>query len=294
MKNPRKFFSTSTWLLILYGLATVIYLVWATIPIRAHPQLAETIPGITRTPRATRTPTLSVTPTMTNTPTTTVSATPTSTPLVTESETSQPAATATETATDLSATGTASATPTPTAMITEIATPTLATVALAITKTDFLFSDEDRNNLVSPGDKLLYAITLSNTGEVSAQQLQLEDTLDPNTTLIGGTLKTNKGTVRQGNTADDAQVIIDIGTFAPGERATISLQVSLKAQVNDTQVQNQAVVTFANGTNGVSGQTTVISDDPDTAQTLDSTITPLNGNQPRPASKLFLPLVAHK
>ncbi len=148
--------------------------------------------------------------------------------------------------------------------------------------------------MVSPGDKLLYAITLINTGAAPAQQVQLEDTVDPNTTLIGGTLKSNTGTVRQGNNTGDAKAIIDIGTLAPGGRATISLQVSLKAQVNDTQVQNQAVVTFANEVNGLSEQAIVISDDPDTSQTLDSTVTPLNGNEPRPSNKLFLPLVAHK
>ena len=71
-------------------------------------------------------------------------------------------------------------------------------------------------------------------------------------------------------------------------------QRELNAEVNDTQVQNQAVATFANTVSGSSGQTVALSDDPDTQDLLDPTITPLNGNEPRPPTKLLLPFISAK
>jgi uncharacterized repeat protein (TIGR01451 family) len=136
----------------------------------------------------------------------------------------------------------------------------VASAQLALTKTDFLFSDADQNNLISSGDRLLYVISLSNTGQLAAQQLHFADTLDANTTLLAGTVKTDQGLITQGNSPGDGRVILDLATLAPLARVTVSFQVSINAQVNDTQVQNQAIATFLNAGSGPSGQTAVISD----------------------------------
>ena len=318
MPTPlKKFFSLSTYLVLCYCLVVLLYLAVLTIPTSAEPLGVGTIPGgtatATKTPRppkptSTPTNTATITPlpppttTPTNTPTNTVLPDlPTNTPTQTNSitatatKTPEPSVTATtagvETATPtstatLSSTTTETATPTP--------TPTEADAQLVITKSDFLLSDADGNNLVSSGDKLLYAITIVNIGKGSAQQLHLADTIDPNSALITGLVKTTKGIVSKGNAPGDTGVIIEIDTLAPNERMTVSLQVRIKPAATDTQVQNQAVVTFANLFGGPSGQTVVLSDDPDTSAALDSTITPLNGNQPRPSPRLFLPFVSRK
>ncbi len=320
MKTPRRrLFSTSNCLIVLYCLVTILYFGWAIIPVRARPLLAGTVPTVpTKTPKPTKTPTLvpGATATATDLATATASPAPTNADPATETPTLLPGVTPTATAiataspapTNVDPATTATASPTPTntdaqaATSTPIATanatltptPTVANAVVVLTKAAFLFNDMDQNNLVSPGDKLLYAITLINTGKVPAQQLRLADTLDPNITLVSGTLKTDRGRASQGNNAGYTQVIIEIGTLAPGERATISLQVSINPQINDTQVQNQAIATFAHEVNGLSGQITVMSDDPATTQLSDVTITPLNGNQPRPSRKLFLPFVAQQ
>ncbi len=182
----------------------------------------------------------------------------------------------------------------PTASLVPTPTPTVASAQLSITKTAFLFDDADSNHLVSPGDQLLYVITLSNIGNGPARQLHLIDTLDPNTTLVVGTVKTDQGQVSQGNSAGQPRVVVDIDAFAPGARATVSFQVRIQRQVNDTQVQNQAVATFVNPDDGLNGQTVGLSDDPDTPAALDATITPLNGHPPRPQPKVFLPFIAGK
>jgi len=185
---------------------------------------------------------------------------------------------------------TATATPSPVATL----TPTVASAQLVLSKTDFLFSDADRNNLVSAGDKLLYAVTIINTGQRPAQQLHFVDTLDANTLLVVGTLNTDRGQIGQGNTPGDTRVVLELDRLDPGARVSLSFQVSIKLQVNDTQVQNQAVATFVDADGGPIGQTVVISDDPDTSDALDATVTPLNGNPPHPQPKLFLPFVARK
>lgn len=148
--------------------------------------------------------------------------------------------------------------------------------------------------MVSSGDKLLYAITIVNSGKGAAQQFHFSDSIDPNTALIAGTVKTTKGTITQGNSAGDTDATIEIDTLAPNEQITVSLQVSIKPAATDTQVQNQAIATFVDAAVGPSGQTIVLSDDPDTSDALDTTVTPLNGNTPRPIDKVFLPLIARK
>ncbi|MFN8486441.1 MAG: hypothetical protein U0350_02550 [Caldilineaceae bacterium] len=265
-------------------------------PLLPTPTDTSIPPSPTNTPTGTLlpSPTSSVTPTETDT------ATPTKTPKPSKTVTASPIATETTTATP-----TWTMTPLPSDTVTPEATATANPTAtatltpetkaqLTITNKDFLFNDADNNNLVSPGDKLLYAITVVNAGNATAHQIQIADIPDPNTTLLVGTVKLDKGVISQGNNAGDDRVRITLDSLAPGERALLSLQVSINTQVNDTQVQNQAVATFADTVSGSSDQTVALSDDPDTKEPLDATVTPLNGNQPRPQTKLFLPFIFRK
>lgn len=233
------------------------------------------------------------------------SANPTATPPPSATPVNTPTATNSPTATRVpqttpSATATATAQPnaTPTTTKTVVATPPASTPTpssqsahLVVTLTDFLFEDVDHNNVVSSGDKLLYVIGLKNDGTGPAEGLRIDDSLDPNTMLNVGTVQTNQGIVNKGNRSGDTQVSITYGALAPGSQTIISLQATINSGLQVTQVENQAVVTLANPNGGPGGQTVVLSDDPDTSQSVDATITGLNGNQPQSRLKMFMPIV---
>lgn len=244
-------------------------------------ELPTVTPTATATPAPTMTATATATPTMTATATPTLIALPTLTPSATATSVNTPTATQTALPTP-SMTAPPSHTPT--------ATPTLTAGQLQLTKIDLLANDADANNVVSPGDTLLYVIVARNPGAVAVEQLQLIDTLDANTSLVVGSVQTDVGTVRQGNNPGDSTVAVDLVTLAPGAGATISLQAIVKAGLGVTHLQNQASATFLNPASDSSGQTVVISDDPDTEAHLDTTMTPLNANLPASAYRLFLPL----
>lgn len=222
------------------------------------------------------------------------SANPTETPTASATATPLPPATTPPNTPTATLTPNGTPTDTPTATVTPPAstpTPSGQSVHLLVTLTDFLFDDADHNNVVSAGDKLLYVLKINNDGTGAAQSLRIDDTPDPNTTLVVGLVRTNQGAVTKGNTPGDTQVIVTYGTLPPGGQAIVSLEVTINAAPQVTQIENQAVVTFANPGGGPSGQTAVLSDDPDTSNPIDATITGLNGNQPQPRLKLFMPFV---
>ncbi len=70
------------------------------------------------------------------------------------------------------------------ASIDEIVT---GTPSLAATKVDTQTVDNDSDTRVDPGDRVRYTITLTNTGS-EAKTVHLADTIDANTTLVGGTV----------------------------------------------------------------------------------------------------------
>lgn len=249
---------------------------------------ATTQPTLTPTPMPTATPTLTPTPPVPPAPTATGTPTvvnpPPATPTFTPTATFTPSATATT-----KPSAPATSTPTPTFIPTATALPGKA--ELSVTKKDFLFNDADGNNVVSPNDKLLYVITIVNRGQSAAQQIHVEDTVDPNTLLVAGSVRTDLGSVTKGNGANDSRMVVDIDSLAAGATATLSLQVSIKPSVTGPQIQNQAIATFANGSAGATGQTVVLSDDPDSNSPLDATKTPLYQDLPALNAKVFLPVI---
>lgn len=246
------------------------------------------------------------TPTPTTTPTQTVTATPPSTATATATGTPTPtraAPTATATATPTvmptkTPLVTATPSPTPTTTVTPTATPSLtpsptATVITAVTlafpKQDLLFIDADEDGLVSDGDTLLYVIDLHNIGATVITALVVEDLLDVHTTLIAGTVRTDRGIVQTGNDNGDGHVVVDIGDLATQEAARILFQARVQAGENITALRNQAVVRYALA--NPSGQGEQLSDDPDTTASNDVTTTPLNQQPGAAERKLYLPLI---
>src|SRR3712207_8616005 len=53
-------------------------------------------------------------------------------------------------------------------------------------KTDVLFEDADGDGTASPGDALLYQITVANGGNTSATGVELSDAIPANTAIVAG------------------------------------------------------------------------------------------------------------
>ncbi|MBX3052028.1 MAG: DUF11 domain-containing protein [Caldilineaceae bacterium] len=153
-------------------------------------------------------------------------------------------------------------------------TPVVAEPILDVSKRDSLFIDVNGDGLAGPGDTLLYQVTILNVGNRAAASLVFNDTPDPNTALVVGTVQTNRGTVVTGNTAGDTTVRVNLGTLpGGGARADISFQM----RIDDTlpagvrQVANQGTVSGDN-------VAPAVSDDPDTTTDNDPTRTPVVGD----------------
>jgi uncharacterized repeat protein (TIGR01451 family) len=132
-----------------------------------------------------------------------------------------------------------------------------------------LAEDADGNGAPSPGDTLLYRITITNHGNAAGVDVSLIDILEPNTALVVGTVQTSSGTVVQGMNPGDTFVQVALDTV-PARQG--SATVSFLAVIGDplpagvVSVRNQGVV---NGANFPSRLT----DDPSTDARDDPTIT---------------------
>ncbi|MEM6574034.1 MAG: hypothetical protein AAF736_07185, partial [Pseudomonadota bacterium] len=134
-----------------------------------------------------------------------------------------------------------------------------------------------------PGDVLTYLVTVNNNGNQAAVSSFLNDNLDPNVTLVVGSVQLSQGTVTQGNTAGDRDVAADFGDIAGGNSVTLSFDVTINRPLpaGVTEVTNQAVVFSTNAPPEPS-------DDPDTPDDDDETETPIDASPRIEASKTDL------
>lgn len=220
------------------------------------------------------------------TPPTTPAATPPAATVTAPAPTATPPAPATPAPTATTRPGTTpTRTPTPTAL------PTGSPAQLRVIKTDFLYTDSDQNELVSAGDTMLYTIKINNLGGRPAYQIRLVDPPDPNSTLLIGTATTDGGAVVKGNGEGDAHIVVEVPELAGGGRVLISFQVQVNGQNSLATLQNQAITTFVEQIPEPRSQTTVVSDDPDTPTSPDTTVTVLNAPLAQLKNKLFLPIL---
>ncbi len=153
--------------------------------------------------------------------------------------------------------------------------PTRVTIVLeprvSASKVATLFADADQNGRVSPGDTLLYEVTIQNSGNAAATNAVFSDIPDVNTRLVIGSVQTSVGSVTQGNAAGDVSVKVAIGSIpARGGSVVISYRVTINNPLSDpnvSEIVNQGLV---------SGDfPSVPTDDPRTPQPGDPTRTPL-------------------
>lgn len=140
-----------------------------------------------------------------------------------------------------------------------------AAPVLRVEKTDHLLADADGNGLASPGDAVLYRITVTNDGNTGAAGVVLTDPLPAHATLVAGTVQTSQGAVSSEN-----PVRVSLGEVAADSTATVSFQVRIDDPFphTATELDNQAMVT-------ASGLAEIASDDPDTPEAADPTRTPV-------------------
>jgi large repetitive protein len=150
--------------------------------------------------------------------------------------------------------------------------PTITLIArtprIDLFKNDSLLVDADNNGIPSPGDTLAYQLTLINSGNQEAAEIVLTDQVDPNTTLVVGSVQSGQGEILQGNNPGDTRVQVALGVAPADATTTLSFQVRivnpLPSGVNS--VANQATASGANFA-------PVQSDDPTTAAVDDATVT---------------------
>ncbi len=271
----------------------------------------------TKTRRPTKTPTQIPTPTAV--PTETATATPTNSPPAptetqTATATTTPEETTTATITATAPPQTAVPTDTPTATLeptatteplptetptetpTEVPTATPAATAqgdvrLLFTNRDFLLIDADRNDLVSLGDTLLYRIDIENIGEEDIENILIFDSPDPDTALLPGSVFVDRGKIEFGNEEGDLRIQVAISELAGNESLSLSFQVELNSESVGSQVENQAILTYDSPNAVPRTRAAIASDDPDTEEEFDPTMTQVGIIVPTRLS-LFLPLVS--
>ncbi|MEE8526203.1 MAG: PKD domain-containing protein, partial [Thermoanaerobaculia bacterium] len=144
------------------------------------------------------------------------------------------------------------------------ATPALAgEPELKVEKTDVLFSDAGGDGLASPGDTLLYQLTVVNVGTTAATGVVLRDSIDADLTVVAGSVQTSRGTV-----LGESPVEVDLGEVAVDMTATVSFRavISDSLPADRLSVSNQATVSSADLAD-------VASDDPDAPGAADPTAT---------------------
>ncbi|MEO7910365.1 MAG: hypothetical protein ABIV47_12015, partial [Roseiflexaceae bacterium] len=160
-------------------------------------------------------------------------------------------------------------------------TPIAPSPIIDATKTAQLATDVDGNGVTSPGDILLYTITIRNSGTTAATDVVFTDMPDGNTKLVVGSAQTSQGTVTKGNTAGDTAVGVNLNTIPAGASATISFRAAINDPLPDgvTQLINQGIVSGSNFP-------AVPTDDPTTPTPGDPTVTPITLSPRIIASKI--------
>lgn len=149
----------------------------------------------------------------------------------------------------------------------DVSTPLPVVVELSLS--DSLDADADGNDAASPGDTLRYSLLLSNPSAEAAVDLTVTLELDPHVDLVPGSVVSELGTVSAGNGAGDTTVVLTIPRLAAGAAGTASFRVVIgSVPPGLDHLVSQARVAGSNFADE-------LSDDPETPEDDDPTLTPL-------------------
>jgi uncharacterized repeat protein (TIGR01451 family) len=166
-----------------------------------------------------------------------------------------------------------------------------ATPQIVATKRDLLYIDADGDDAVSVGDTIIYIISVGNASNAAAVDVTLIDEPDPRLILQNGSVQASQGVVVAGNGASDTEVVIEVGSLAPGATADTGFLATV-SESGSGIILNQAMVRFGNANDVTQSPALVLSDDPDTPEFGDPTVTPVKQTSPGAGGNLlYLPLV---
>ena len=125
---------------------------------------------------------------------------------------------------------------------------TVVEPAVQAFKAATLAVDADSSGGPSPGDTLLYEVTISNFDTTAARGVVYTDTPDPNTTLEVGSVTTTQGIVVQGNNPGDTSIEVDIGDIGVGSSVVVTYMVTINDPLppDVREIVNQGLVSGDN------------------------------------------------
>lgn len=171
--------------------------------------------------------------------------------------------------------------------------PTLVSVTakplLNVSLANRLLIDSDANSEFSSGDRIYYEVTVINIGNGAAQNLEIIGELDPNTTLIPGTITQSAGIIATTETVSGTtELMLNANVLqGGGARLTLQYQAMVNQDIDASSISSQFEV-LAEEANDPSTRIRILSDDPSTLVAGDATVAPITAAS---LNGLYLPLV---
>lgn len=141
---------------------------------------------------------------------------------------------------------------------------------LTATLIDTFLEDSDDDGHLGQGDVVGYTAVIENPSPAPVNAARIALTPDPHTHLRAGTVTTTAGTIETGNAAADTTVAVALGDLAAGAEAVVTFEVrladALPGGLDHIAAQGHVTALDAPPT---------VTDDPDTAEPLDPTRSPL-------------------
>ena len=143
-----------------------------------------------------------------------------------------------------------------------------AAPVLAATEVDALLLDNDNNSSPSAGDVVLIKAQIFNNGNSQATSVSFRNPLPQYTKLVANTVNTSQGAIISGKSADDTEVVVDIGTLE-GNRTSVIISFQLAI---DSPLPASVSEIVSQGRISADGQADVLTDDPDLSGPDDPTL----------------------
>ncbi|MEZ4709523.1 MAG: hypothetical protein R3A44_20100 [Caldilineaceae bacterium] len=134
-----------------------------------------------------------------------------------------------------------------------------AAPVLAATEVDALLQDNDNNGSPSAGDVVLIKAQIINSGNSHATSVRFRNPLPQYTKLAPNSVNTEQGDVISGNSADDTEVVVDIGTLE-GDRTSVTISFQL---IINAPLPTDVFEIVSQGRISADGLDDVLTDDPD-------------------------------
>jgi len=138
------------------------------------------------------------------------------------------------------------------------------------------YQDIDFNGEISPGDVLVYTVTISNSGTLDATNVVFSDTPGANSSLVVGSVSASSGTVALGNSAGDNAVQVNIPRVAVPPCGPASVVITFRAAIDNPFTGSPATV-CNHGLVTSPDAPTAWTDDPSTGASGDATCNTVNG-----------------